>query len=127
MTAVLAMPSRDEFEQRQAERRRQYANMSLDDILGPDPGPDRQPGDKWYRTVTTERALEQAHRRHERELHRRYVAAAEWNDYSVADYRLPWTTRQLNAAGVAVPVVALTIRDLYRRVMLWLVDEQPPS
>lgn len=122
---------------------------AVDEILAPDPGPDHQPADRWYRNVTTERALQAAERRHAADLRRRYVESRSWADYSVDDLRLPMTRRQTNAsiaalalsllvtvagivAGSAVatfgpllvstPVTALIVRDVYRIVSLWLLE-----
>lgn len=124
--------------------------VDIDDILVPDPGPDDFAGDRWYRDVTTERALAAAERRHTADLRRRYVDSREWADYSVQDLRLPMTTRQCNTAAAALivsliitlvgiivgsavttfapllltaPTLALVIRDLYRRAALWLVQQ----
>lgn len=120
-----------------------------DELLAPDPGPTYCTGDRWYRDVTSERALAAAERRHAADLRRRYIEASEWADYSVHDLRLPMTHRQTNAAAVVLaaallitvagivagsavvtfapvllsaPVSALVVRDVYRKVSLWLLE-----
>lgn len=133
-----------------AVRHRQSRRDHVDEILVPDPGPEYLPGDRWYRTVTDERALEAARRRHERELRDRYRTAVDWADYSVRDLRLPMTHRQTTAtasalmlcvvaalAGVVLSstvvlavstavstgLTAVVVRDVYRRVSLWLLEQ----
>lgn len=122
----------------------------VDELLVPDPGrPPVCAGDRWYRDVASERALEVAERRHVADLRRRFVESREWADYSVRDLRLPMTHRQTNTAAavlfvalivtvagvvagstvvtfgpvvVSAPVSALVVRDVYRRVSLWLLE-----
>lgn len=105
--------------------------------------------DRWYAGVTTERALAAAERRHAADLRERYADSVEWQDYSVRDLRLPWTSRQRLAVAVIMLLVLVgtlagfvagsvivligaclvtagwlpwIVRDCWRELSLWLLE-----
>lgn len=137
--------------------------INTDDILAVDPDPpaDRT-ADVLYqvecRPRTTNpvilRRIARAEREHRAQLQTRYGIAREWNDdLSVANYRLPMTTRQQTLCAIVAAIAALwfvagavtgnpavcaigaaalaliamvAARDLWVTVCDWLADEPLP-
>lgn len=119
--------------------------LTVDDVLAPDPEPWKYRRHDHYLGVTSERALEVAHRRHLRDLARRKIEVDDWADYPALTVRMPWTLRQQRAAaawlagccalmlagwftapalfGAALvaswPVAWWTVRDLWWRLEAW--------